>query len=110
MTSEITNLIGDLETLENQIDVPQVCRQCEPSPCAEACPVEAIALDTETNVWEIDGDACTGCEACAEACPYGMIVIDADAHNIAKKCDLCQGSPQCIKACPRDALTIDPTL
>lgn len=102
----VINRSIDLETSGDEIDVPQVCRQCDPAPCAEACSVEAILQNPDTKIWEIDADACIGCEACAEACPFGMIVIDANAGNIAKKCELCQGSPQCIQACPRNALTI----
>lgn len=87
----------------SQIDVPVVCLQCEPAPCADACPEEAIEK-TAFGAWVVDAEKCTGCGLCAESCNYGMIGVDV-GEEAARKCDLCEGSPSCVQYCPMQALT-----
>jgi Fe-S-cluster-containing hydrogenase component 2 len=95
---------------------PQVCRQCSArraadgalSPCAEACPEEAIGLDGPTGAWVIDAELCTGCRACEEACPFDMIIFDED-RRLAFKCDLCGGEPTCAAMCPSGAIEVRST-
>jgi carbon-monoxide dehydrogenase iron sulfur subunit len=91
-----------IETELSRIDVPVVCLQCDPAPCAEACPVEAI-VKAETGAWVVDKERCTGCGLCVDACTQGMISVDS-GQRIAIKCDLCQGSPTCVSYCPMEAL------
>jgi Fe-S-cluster-containing hydrogenase component 2 len=85
------------------IDVPHVCRQCDPAPCAEACMSGAFEKDEDKGIWTIYEEICNGCGACMDACPYGMIVM----HNeTAMKCDLCGGDYTCVSYCPRGALAV----
>lgn len=78
-----------------------VCRQCEPAPCVEACPTEAI-VQGEAG-WEVDYDLCTGCLACQRACPFGAIFVHPTTGK-PLRCDLCGGEPECVAACRFGAL------
>jgi len=91
-----------VETKTSEIDMPVVCLQCEPAPCAEACPEGAIEK-IETGAWVIDKRKCTGCGLCVDACSYGMIAVNA-REKFAGKCDLCEGRPSCVAYCPTGAL------
>mgnify|MGYP001113661819 CR=1 FL=1 len=91
------------DTELSKIDVPVVCLQCNPAPCSEACPEEAIEK-TAYGAWVVDKEKCTGCGLCVDTCAYGMIAID-NRERSAMKCDLCQGNPSCIEYCPTKALT-----
>jgi carbon-monoxide dehydrogenase iron sulfur subunit len=94
----------DIETPVSLIDTPHVCRQCEPAPCAAACPVDAFQWDERNAIWTIREDRCTGCEMCKEACPFDMIVFH---DKSATKCDFCGGDPMCVAYCPTGALQIE---
>jgi Fe-S-cluster-containing hydrogenase component 2 len=87
----------------SQIDVPVVCLQCDPAPCANACPEEAISK-ASFGAWVVDKEKCTSCSLCVEACPHGVIKVDAK-DGIARKCNLCEGNPSCVEYCPMGALT-----
>lgn len=92
-------------TSPREIDVPHVCRQCDPAPCAEVCSQETIARNQETNAWDVRLDECTGCGLCVEECPHNMILLNRKTEK-AQKCDLCGGEPQCVFFCPREALKL----
>jgi anaerobic carbon-monoxide dehydrogenase iron sulfur subunit len=95
----------DLGTKPSQIDVPVVCLQCDPAPCAEACPEGAIEKGAY-GAWLVDEERCIGCGLCVDACPHGMVVVDTQGQRVsARKCNLCQGDPSCVKYCPTEALT-----
>jgi carbon-monoxide dehydrogenase iron sulfur subunit len=83
--------------------VPLACPQCAHAPCAEACPVDAIAHDAENGAVKIDESTCIGCEACVEACPFGAMAFDAE-RGVPYKCDLCGGDPECARMCPKGAI------
>ncbi len=83
--------------------VPMVCHHCRDAWCLNACPVNAITRDKETNAVVILKELCTGCQACAEACPFGAIRVASNGDVL--KCDLCDGNPVCVWACTRGALT-----
>ncbi len=87
----------------SHIDYPTLCRQCEPAPCADACPVGAFGTNEALAIQVIDQEQCTGCQQCHDACPYGMVVMDREAEK-AGKCDLCGGEPLCVRYCPVGAL------
>lgn len=95
-----------IETPTDKIDIPHLCDQCDPAPCAEICSSEAIVKNKLTGAFIVNNDDCTGCGLCIDECPYGMICMD-ESKQIAIKCDLCQGDPQCVSFCPRSALIID---
>jgi Fe-S-cluster-containing dehydrogenase component len=64
-----------------------LCRHCDPPPCAEVCPVGAITRRDDGLV-VMDTEECTGCTLCLEACPYGAIAFD-EQEDKAYKCNLC---------------------
>ena len=82
---------------------PDTCRQCEPAPCAEICPVEAIYTD-DRGVKMVNEDTCIGCGMCTPSCPWEMITVNADT-NKAIKCICCY---VCIEGCPTGALKMIP--
>lgn len=92
-----------MDTPAELIDIPHVCNQCDPAPCAEVCPTDAICIDQNTKIPWVDEQACSGCGICVEECPEGMILLDED-RQVAFKCDLCGGDPKCVRYCPRGAL------
>ena len=87
----------------SHIDYPCICRQCEPAPCAEACPAGAFDTNAALSIRLIDQEVCTGCEQCLGACPRGMVLMDTETGK-AGKCDLCGGEPLCVRYCPEGAL------
>ena len=88
---KITREIGE------DICVPIICRHCDPAPCMETCPFDAIYRNSETNALVIDYDICVNCQQCLTACPFGAIQISSRGEVI--KCDLCDGDPKCVKFC-----------
>jgi anaerobic carbon-monoxide dehydrogenase iron sulfur subunit len=81
-----------------------ICRQCEDAECIEACPIEAISMDPETQIIVINEEECTGCELCIEACPHDAMKLHP-VNNTSITCDLCDMDPECVKHCPQVALT-----
>jgi Fe-S-cluster-containing hydrogenase component 2 len=94
--------LPNVGTKASEIDVPIVCLQCDPAPCAEACPEGAIEK-VATGAWVVDNGKCTGCSLCVDACSLGMIVVES-GEGFARKCDLCEGGPSCVTYCPMGAL------
>lgn len=88
---------------EKSLDIPVVCRHCMKAPCMNACPVEAIIRDPQTNAVKILQDKCIGCRACVTACPFNIIVVDPKSNEV-RKCDLCDGNPRCASVCPTKAI------
>ena len=82
---------------------PNHCRQCDDAPCADVCPVEAIALNAETGAWIVDDETCIGCGACIDACPYDAMFFD-EIRDVSFKCNLCDGAPECAAMCPTGAV------
>ena len=100
------------------------CRQCLDAPCVQACPEDAMTVDTAFgNVRKVLPENCIGCGLCVKACPHlpgGPIVVPDEAYEGQKKsrkCDLCLDTPYwdetggpkgkhaCIEVCPIDAIT-----
>jgi Fe-S-cluster-containing hydrogenase component 2 len=90
----------------SRIDYPRICRQCEPAPCADACPAGAFDMNGALPIWVINREECTGCELCLGACPHGMVLMDRETGK-AGKCDLCGGEPLCVRYCPEGALVFE---
>lgn len=93
-----------LETGTSDVDKPRVCIQCDPAPCAEACPAEAITKDGQ-GVLKVVRERCTGCGSCVDACPENLMLMNSESET-AEKCDLCGGDPLCVRYCPTGSLTI----
>jgi len=111
---------GSLENAVNEVPGPKprlftvhdedrpfvlMCRQCENSPCVEACMAAAITRDSASGVVNIDNDRCVGCWMCIMVCPFGVIGRDGE-RRLSLKCDRCPGrdKPACVEACPTGAL------
>ncbi len=97
-----------------------ICRQCANPDCVNACPTEAMHIDSKNGyVRIIDEAQCDGCKKCIEACPYSpcRIIWNHD-KNTAMKCDLCVNTPfwnekggpdgkqACRELCPMRAISL----
>ncbi len=90
---------------EHSLFLPHICQLCQPTPCVEACPSQALTQDIETGVIRINDQLCSGCGACVEVCPYSAIWWDT-AQDRLFLCDRCGGNPQCTQFCTSGALTL----
>ena len=84
--------------------VPYTCTQCDEAWCMQACPVDAISLDTATGAKVVSDTLCVGCKVCTIACPFGTVNYNSSTGKVIK-CDLCEGEPACASACPTQAIT-----
>ena len=84
--------------------VPYTCTQCDEAWCMQACPVDAISLDTATGAKIVSDTLCVGCKVCTIACPFGTVNYNSSTGKVIK-CDLCEGEPACASACPTQAIT-----
>jgi len=95
--------------------------------CVEACAFDAIHVDPETGLAEVDPEKCTACGACVKACPRNIIelrkkwpknravyvscVSKDKGAAVMKACKAgCIGCGKCAKACPFGAITIENNL
>lgn len=91
--------------------------------CVDVCLFDAIHMNPETGLPEVDEEKCTACGACVTACPKNIIelrkkgpksrrifvsCVNKDKGGVARKaCAVaCIGCGKCEKACPFDAITI----
>jgi Fe-S-cluster-containing hydrogenase component 2 len=96
------------------IEFPVACYQCgDGAKCAEACPVDALSVDSSKGLHtiKIDTSRCTrttrnsSCTACQDKCPGKAVTF----HPKTKEpliCDLCGGDPACLKVCPSKTITL----
>ena len=96
------------------IEFPVLCYQCgDEAKCIEACPVQALSLDTskKLNTIKIDTTKCLrttkngDCTLCQDKCP-GTAVTFHPTTRAPLICDLCGGDPACVKACYSNTLTL----
>lgn len=95
--------------------------------CVSACSFDAIRMNPETKLPEVDDDKCTSCGACVKACPRNIIelrkkgpknrrvyvqCVNKDKGAVAKKsCAVaCIGCGKCEKVCEFDAIKIENNL
>ena len=101
---------------------PYGCLGC--GDCVEACQFDAIHINPETMLPEVDEEKCTACGACAKVCPRQIIEIrlkglknrrmvvlctNKDKGAIANKvCKAsCIGCGKCVKVCEKfEAITL----
>jgi Fe-S-cluster-containing dehydrogenase component len=88
---------------ENPLTI--VCQQCPDAPCIKNCPVQAIYINTEKDIVEIDLEKCIGCKKCVKVCPYNAMFFNEKTKK-PFKCEFCGGEPACIKKCPTHAISI----
>ena len=95
--------------------------------CVKACQFDAIKMNPETGLPEVDGDKCVACGACAKACPKIVIevrkksamakqekrvwvsCINKDKGAVARKAcqNACIGCGKCQKTCKFEAITVE---
>jgi Fe-S-cluster-containing dehydrogenase component len=75
---------GRLKTLY----IPMLCYHCNPAPCLEACPTNAIRRRAKDGIIYVDSPACIGCKRCMQACPYGAMQWDSRYGRVFK-CNFC---------------------
>ncbi len=95
--------------------------------CVEACTFDAIHMNPETGLPEVDEEKCTACGACSKACPRAIIEIRPKGKNnrrvfvscvnkdkgaVANKaCKVsCIACGKCVKVCPFEAITVENNL
>ena len=92
--------------------------------CVAACKFDAIRMNPETGLPEVDEDKCTACGACSKACPRAIIEIRPKGKNnrrvyvqcvnkdkgaVARKAcaAACIGCGKCVKTCDKfEAITL----
>jgi Na+-translocating ferredoxin:NAD+ oxidoreductase RNF subunit RnfB len=91
--------------------------------CVVSCNFDAIRINPETKLPEVDDEKCTACGSCVKACPKFIIelrkkgpknrriyvsCVNKDKGGVAKKsCNAaCIGCTKCQKVCTFDAITI----
>lgn len=95
--------------------------------CVAVCAFDAIHINPETGLAEVDPDKCTACGACVKACPKGVIelrkkwpknraiyvscVSKDKGAAVMKACKAgCIGCGKCFKVCEFGAITIENNL
>lgn len=101
------------------------CLEC--GDCVSACQFDAIRMNPETGLPEVDEAKCTACGACSKACPRNIIEIRPKGKNnrrvyvqcvnkdkgaVARKAcaAACIGCGKCVKVCPFEAITLENNL
>lgn len=99
--------------------------------CVNACTFDAIKMNHETGLPEVDADKCVACGACVKACPKLVIelrkknaaktpavkrvwvsCVNKDKGAVARKActSACIGCGKCQKTCKFEAITIENNL
>ena len=95
--------------------------------CVAVCAFDAIHINPETGLPEVDADKCTACGACVKACPkmiielrkkwpknravYVSCVSKEKGAVVMKACKAgCIGCGKCVKVCAFDAITVENNL
>ena len=88
--------------------------------CVKACPKDAISINPDNGVADVDPTKCIGCAICAKTCPNNVIHMVNDTTRVVVKCSShdkgavtrkacsngCIGCMKCQKTCPHGAITV----
>ena len=88
--------------------------------CMNVCPRDAICINPEKGIAEIDPRKCIGCGLCAKACPNHIIHLINDTSRVVVKCSShnkgaqvrkvclngCIACGKCEKSCPEGAIKV----
>jgi len=61
--------------LEKGVAVSECIQEIPCNPCVDACPVNAISMETINSPPVVDYDRCTGCAQCVAVCPGLAIFV-----------------------------------
>ncbi len=92
--------------------------------CVKACSFDAIHINPETKLPEVDEEKCVACGVCVKTCPRSVIELRNKGKNsrrvfvscinqekgaaAKKNCEAaCIGCGKCAKACPFEAISIN---
>ena len=92
--------------------------------CVSACQFDAIHINPETQLPEVDEEKCTACGSCTKACPRSIIelrkkgpkgrrvyvsCVNKDKGAVSMKaCKVsCIGCGKCVKECQFEAITLE---
>lgn len=95
--------------------------------CTNACQFDAIKINPETGIPEVDDEKCTACGACVKACPRHIIelrkkgvknrrvyvrCVNHDKGAVARKncSSACIGCGKCEKECKFEAIKVEGNL
>lgn len=92
--------------------------------CVKVCPRNAITINNEKCIAEIDPKKCIGCGLCVKECPNGIISLVNDTTRVVVKCSShdkgaqvrkvcsngCIGCGKCEKSCPEGAIKVENNL
>ena len=92
--------------------------------CIAVCPKDAISINPENGVADIDPTKCIGCGICAKTCPNHIIHIVKESTRVVVKCSShdkgavtrkacsngCIGCMKCQKTCPEGAIKVENNL
>ena len=117
MSCKIANTTGKGETM-----CAYGCLGC--GDCVAACQFDAIHMNPQTGLPEVDKNKCTACGSCSKACPRHIIEIrqvDEEKATVVVQCmnkdkgaqakkacsAACIGCMKCQQVCGSDAITIE---
>ena len=92
--------------------------------CVKVCPRDAICINPEKQIAEIDPRKCIGCGLCVKECPNGIISLINDTSRVVVKCSShdkgaqvrkvclngCIACGKCEKSCPSGAIKVENNL
>ena len=92
--------------------------------CIAVCPRDAITINPEKWIAEINPKKCIGCGLCAKTCPNHIIHLVNDTSRVIVKCSShdkgavtrkacsngCIGCMKCQKTCPEGAIKVENNL
>ncbi|THB64101.1 MAG: 4Fe-4S dicluster domain-containing protein [Desulfovibrio sp.] len=79
----------------------KVCVACDPAPCAEVCPTEALTQRRDGGV-KVNRSMCIRCGKCAAACPVDAIYLGVENN----KPYICIHCGRCVAFCPQGCLEL----